>query len=270
MKRKIWLLGIWIFHCTLVLSEAQAAQEDRALSFSLRPLVQYGPVEGFLQTPAGGRPGSSSEKRPALEELNIDDGLFYDLELAAAWKRLAIFAGAQWIHLDGRSTLDEPLITHGESYAAGDQVGAEINFDWYRFGGGWKFEAFEGRVEIAPKLEFALLDFRYELSDAIQNTKRDYMKAVVRPGLLLLYQASPRLVLRVDGATSLPLSNTPQISTVTAGVEYKVFKSQPRIDPWLFLGGGFERIDYEDNQELPNHVELELGPFISGGIVLRF
>ena len=51
---------------------AETAEEDKGYRITFESLYQYGNIRGFLQTPAGGAPGSSSPKRPTFKELGID------------------------------------------------------------------------------------------------------------------------------------------------------------------------------------------------------
>jgi hypothetical protein len=57
---------------------------------------------------------------------------------------------------------------------------------------------------------------------------------------------------------------------VTGTLNFRLWREARRINPSIFLGGGGEWIDYEDNQQLPNHIRAELGPFITAGFSLSF
>src|SRR5438093_7783564 len=57
----------------------------------------YGPVSGHLQTPSGGRPGTSSSDRPTLGEIGINSASIYDAEAMASFGDHGIYLGGQWV-----------------------------------------------------------------------------------------------------------------------------------------------------------------------------
>src|SRR5262249_36729493 len=172
--------------------------------------------------------------------------------------------------LDESAVLSKDLISRGTSFAAGTKVDTDDRFDWYHFGAGWKFTSFKERLELFSKVEGAVLDFSYKLSSPAQSVSRSYTKSAVRLGLDSTYHVNQRLSLNLDGAASIPISNTPQIGTVTGTINYKLLRERHVVDPSVFVGVGAEWIDYEDDQKLSNHVRLELGPCFTAGVSLSF
>lgn len=237
---------------------------------SFRGQFNYGPVDGFLQTPAGGQPGSSSPHRPTLDELHIDDAEFYDLLASVQWRSLRLYAGYQAIPLAGEAVLSETLISRNVSFPAGTRVRSDIDLNWLRAGAGWQFEFVDRRLELIPKAEFAMLDFQYELSGGGQAAGRSYSKGCVRLGLESRYRFSPMVSVSLNAEGALPLDNTPQIAAVTGGVVFDLLPRSRGVRPTLFVGGGAQRIEYEDNQKLPNHLRLDMGPFIATGLAISF
>src|SRR4051794_13083353 len=92
---------------------------------------RYGPVSGFAQTPAGGNPGTSSRNRPTFSELDIHDSINAEASLEASWREHGIYGGGNFIRLDGKSELDESLVSRGTTFPAGDQVRSDVQLDWY-------------------------------------------------------------------------------------------------------------------------------------------
>src|SRR2546422_2109415 len=123
------------------------AQPFDASIITLQGSANFGPMSGFVQTPAGGRPGTSSKHRPTFEELGIDDVCFYDTRLDLQWQSLRLYAGHQFIRLDGSATLAQPLISRGVFFAPGDGVASHQQLDWSRIGAGWKFNFLHHRLE---------------------------------------------------------------------------------------------------------------------------
>ena len=240
------------------------------VEFALHGAYSYGYVDGFTQIPLGGAQGTSSKRRPSFDELGIHDGGFYDVGLDARWGHLGFYGGYQGIELDGHGQLASPLISHGLSFDTGDSIHAKTSFDWFRIGGGWTFGFAGGRLELFPKLDVAVLDFGSHLSDASQTTTRSYAKGCFRLGLESSWQINRILTLRLDGAAATPIANTPQIATLSATLNWRLFPRSRWFRPDLFFGGGAEWIDYQDKQSLPNHVQLTLGPFVTCGLAISF
>lgn len=252
--------------------EKELAQENPhpALEVSLRGGFQYGPVDGFLQTPQGGNPGSSSPRRPTLDELDIHDAAFYDLLASVQWRHLYLYAGYHPIELEGQAVLSESLVSRNVVFPAGTHVRSENDFNWLCVGAGWKFVFADRRLEFIPKIEYALLDFSYKLSGGGQAVDREYIKACVRLGVESRYRFNRVISVSLDAAASVPISNWPQIAAFTGTIEFALLPGSRRVRPTLFLGGGAQRIAYEDTQELPNHFRVDFGPFVTTGLAISF
>jgi len=248
--------------------------EDRSASTSLmtgfRAQFNYGPADGFLQTPAGGQPGSSSRHRPALDELDIDDAAFYDVLASVQWHSLSLYAGGQAIPLKGQGVLSRTLFSRNVTFPAGTRVQSESDLNWLRAGAGWKFCVLDRRLELVPKAEFTVLDFRYELSGGGQAVERSYAKGCVRLGLETRYRFNRMVSVSLNAEGSAPISNTPQIAVLTGGVVFDLLPGNRRVHPTFLVGGGAQRIEYQDNQKLPNHFQVDLGPFVTTGLGISF
>jgi hypothetical protein len=241
-----------------------------ALEVSLRGGFQYGPVDGFFQTPQGGNPGSSSHRRPTLDELDIHDAAFYDVLASVQWQHLSLYASYHRIGLEGQAVLSQSLVSQNVSFPAGTDVRFEDDLNWLCVGGGWKFVFADRRLELIPKAEFALLDFNYKLSGGGQSADRAYMKGCFRLGVESRYRFNRVISLSLEAGAAVPISNWPQIAALTGKIEFALFPERRRIRPMLFLGGGVQRIEYEDSQELPNHFRVDFGPYVTTGLAISF
>lgn len=240
------------------------------LEVSLSGSFRYGPVDGFFQTPQGGNPGSSSHRRPTLDELDIDDATCYDVLASVQWRQLWLYAGYHPMKLNGQAVLSESLVSQNVSFPAGTDVRSENDVNWLSVGGGWKFEFADRRLEIIPKAEFAYLDLNYRLSGGGQTVDREYINGCVRLGLETRYRFNRVISVSLDAGASLPISDWPQIAALTGTIEFALWPEKRRVRPKLFLGGGMQRIDYEDTQELPNHFQVDFGPFVTTGLAISF
>src|SRR5262245_23130873 len=61
---------------------------DHSVTFAAEGGVLYGSVDGYLQTPNGGGPGTTSPHRPTLHELGIDDAVLYEAGMKTQWRSL--------------------------------------------------------------------------------------------------------------------------------------------------------------------------------------
>src|SRR2546426_471163 len=95
---------------------AESEPADPLVTITAEGGVFYGSVGGFLQTPNGGAPGTSSSHRPTLHELGIDDAVLYEAGLRAqrSYAKAAVRLGVEgaWhfnaplsLGLDGAASL---------------------------------------------------------------------------------------------------------------------------------------------------------------------
>jgi hypothetical protein len=260
----------------LAIAPLRAAEPGREeakpwpVTFSLRGSYNFGDVDGFMQTPSGGKPGTSSHERPTFDELNIHDVSFYEGRLDVKWQRLDFFGGYQYIRLDGDGTLSETLVSRGVTFAPGNSFDTKNQFDWFRVGAGWQFDFLEGRLVLMPKFDFAVLDFSYKFSSGGQSVDRSYTKGAPRLGVEAAWRLNRYFSLNLDGSASIPISNTPQIADVVGTVNFDLLPGPHRVKPSLFVGGGAEWIDYEDDQPQSNHIKANIGPFVTAGLSISF
>jgi hypothetical protein len=263
------LITLLVFPGTRIRA-AESEPADYPVTITAEGGVFYGSVDGFLQTPHGGAPGTSSSHRPTLHELGIDDAVLYEAGLRAQWGHLEGLGGAQFIDLSGSATLSQSLVNHGVTFPAGARVHADASLDWYRAGLGWRFEWAEPHLELTPRVEVALLGFSSELTTDDARAQRSYAKAAARLGIAGAWHFNEWLSLGLDGAASLPFENTPQIATVRGAAQWHLAPRNRWLRPTLFLGAGAEWIDYEDRQQVPNHIDTTFGPLVTGGLSLAF
>lgn len=255
---------------TPVVNAAQEQAPEVSLSASLGVLLSYGPVDGSVQTPAGGEPGSSSPGRPTLDELGIDRTTFYDVLAALRWRRWRFYLGSQAIDLSGQAVLSESLTSHNVTFPAGTFMSSDIRFNLLRMGAGSKFNLVGGRLELFPIGELGVLDFSYDISGDGQMTSRDYAKGYLGFGLAGRYHINTRVSAILNAQASVPISNTPRITALTGGFEFDLLPTGHDAHPSIFVGGGAQRIEYQDGQTLPNDIDVELGPFFTAGLSVSF
>jgi hypothetical protein len=250
MKRGVILLASGLF-----LPPHSAALAN---GFGFAVTEGYAPISGYLQTPAGGNPGTSDRKRPTFKELGVDDATYTDVDLYYQRGPYVPYVAMRFLSADSSGILDENLTTQGQSFLKGEPYSQKTSFDIYRLG------LKRDLTYFTPKIELAFMDFNYDFRTAGASAKRSYVKPAVRLGAEKSFNFD-RLDVEIEASGSVPLSNTPDIYSVGVEVKYGIAEG-------LNVGVGVQYfyLDYEDNQDLPNHLRLEMKPALSLLLEYRF
>ncbi|MBI5560583.1 MAG: hypothetical protein HY883_04855 [Deltaproteobacteria bacterium] len=226
--------------------------------FGVRASVGFAPVDGYLQTPAGGKPETSDVKRPTLADLGIRHTVFTDFEASWTNARYIVYIGSRFINISKTGVLEKDLLSRTQ-FHAGEKFDAKIKFNLYRAGIKRRFKYF------APKTEYTVMDFSYRLDTGRACMERAYMKSAVRAGAEGQYDFGTAGA-RLEFASSIPLPNTPTI--FTTGAEFRYWLVPGRFS--LGAGLSYLYLDYEDYQEFSNHLRLEMKPILTVSTELRF
>ena len=231
----------------------------------------YGPMSGYLQTPAGGAPSSTSNKRPKSKELGIDMATMVNLSLSVGKAPHSIYGAGHLVDLSGENTLDEPLIFHGKGYPAGTRVKADVKLNWYEIGYQYNIHFGKERINfsIAPTIAVALWDFSTELESNGEKNSRSYMKGTPRVGLELEWFPMKRLSISGEAIGSVPLKNTPNIYTAGLTGKYNIV-NRDHLKILLIMGVKYNGIYYEDSQTTSNHIRADMGPLGIVGAEIKF
>jgi hypothetical protein len=272
---KVWLLGTCLLLALILSAYSQTwvrQEPDTGFHASLDGSFRYGNINGFLQIPKGGGPGTTSNERPKFHEIGINQAPIGDASLGLEWDNHAIYAGARFVRLSGKNTPSSTLISRGTTFPAGSLVSASTQLDWYR--GGYKYRFFYGNeegayVSLYPSIGFGLLNFDYRLtSPGVLPADRNFSKGAPQLGLRLEWSPGGSFFISGEVTSSLPFSTLLLFSTnLTVG--YQFWGSADR-GARVFLGVGYEVIRYEDNQRVPNHINVAIGPELVIGFRLRF
>jgi hypothetical protein len=273
-------LHLFLFFLLMMIGAAQGQQTAPApaaedFQLTLESRWMYGPVNGHLQTPSGGRPGTTSHKRPSLEELGIDTASIFDGELRATFRDHGLYLGGQWVRWQSDEILDESLLTQGRFITAGSEVAAEVKMDWYRLG--YRHRIQRGNepgvqlpVGIYSRVGVAMLDFRYQLdaSGGIE-VDRQYMKPAMQMGVEMEWHASEKFSIAGELTSTLPFTSWPWIVTASVVAKYD-FVERRGWGVRGYVGAAYEKIGFEDDQEEPNDLNVDFGPMVVVGLELRF
>jgi hypothetical protein len=256
------------------IEESREANKEGALHFEFSAGLSYGSIDGYLQTPSGGNQGTTSHKRPTFDELGINTVLSFDGSVDAHWKMHTLTIGAQLNRFSEDSTIHDPLISQNISFPTNSEVDSDIRLDWYRFGYLYTFDLspkdHKKTFFISPGVDIALLDFHYELKGHEDlHVDRAYKKGGPRLLCNVDWKVIEGLDLQARASGSLPISNTPSIINLSLAAEKHLF-STPGITGSAYLGIAYEKIEYEDNQDVPNHIKAEMRPLVTTGLKMKF
>jgi hypothetical protein len=276
MSRCALLLFRAVVLCTLAAWLSGCAgywtrEPERGFHASADAVFLYGPISGFLQTPAGGNPGTTSHDRPTLKELGIQTAPMADASVTAGWGTHDFYGGARLIGLSGNNILDQTLLTHNVTFPAGTAVSSDVRLNWYRIGYAhrWFFRHDEARLKIDPALEAVIFDFNYSIIGGGQSTSRTYLKGNARLGLHAEWTPDPRFSLLGDVFESVPIPGQPMILTVQTLAGYRLWGTADRGGR-VSLGVGYDQLDLKDLQTVPNHIHADIGPLLLAGLAINF
>lgn len=243
-------------------------REHEGFSVAPQAALLYGDVDGFAQIPRGGQPGTTSAKRPTFDELGIGAVPMADVSLAGAYSDHALYAGARIVEASGSSVLDQPLESHGTAFPQGTALDSGLQLNWYRAGYRYRLAfANDDGMELAvePIAELALLAFSYDLHGAGASTSRAFSKGTARLGIGSSLDFGNGIALSGGLTGSLPIDATPTIFSIFSAVDGRVW-GRPGCEAKLSLGIAYDRLEYQDNQPVPNHVQADIGPSLLFGV----
>jgi hypothetical protein len=250
-------------------ADEPAPSDARPFEFGIDASGFWGPINGYIQIPAGGNPGSTSMRRPTLHELGIDDAGFWDVNLHARYGAFVAFGGYTGLELDSSGTLAEPLVSHDVPFPAGSPFNHSTSLNTGYVGAGWRFEFAGARLQLMPKIDIAILDFSYRLESPGLLAARAFSDVAVRLGADGSWALGHGFAVELSGEGSLPIGQMPQIASVTGRLSYALFPSSP-VRAKVYLGMGGRWIDFEDGQTVPNHIHVSSGPLVTGGFSIAF
>jgi hypothetical protein len=255
------------FSMPLAASRAQDLfRVDGGTSFLL------GSIDGYLQTPAGGSPGTTSIDRPTFEELGIKSVHGGDFWADVSYGHHGLYLGGRITHLSGGGTLDEPLVSQSLAFAAGLSVETNIQLDWYRLGYRYllPFKWGSTTIELSPSIGATLLDFQYTLTgEGMDGADRSYSKVGAQVGCGLTWTLTKRWSVCGQVLAPIPFSDAPEIRSAQVTLKYSFLEHKGMSISGL-VGVGYEQIRYEDGQTVPNEVEANMGPMGVLGLEIRF
>lgn len=236
-----------------------------------RLLVLYGSLDGSMEVSSGGAPGTSTAGRPGLGELGIDEGLMVDLSVArrTSWGRAYL---AQRISSQSeRDTLAQAVTADGLTFAAGTPVRSGLDLNWTRVGHEWRYEVARTQTDsfgLLPSVEALLFNMEFELEDGTNGAaaRRTVIEPNLRGGLGVDWTGQRTWRAWAGGFASLPLDDQPEITTLEAGIDYRLPQTE-RLLVDLGLAVVFDSIELDSDAE---RIDVEYGPALSVMLRVKF
>ena len=239
----------------------------------------YGQADGRLQTPAGGRQGSVTPSEPQFDEsgtlsLEVVFGRRFGQHLAFVSYRNWGFEGNDtYQSLRQNNPVvglpNDCVLIQNAQFCNGDEVTARVDMDWLSFGYGYAldFTLSGGRdLLVVPYVQADIYRFEMEI-DHVDDAKaaqygrvdRRYNKAGLRVGGILEYDQNDWLSWGGKLATSIVLAATPSTTDIEAYARFRLWDSANTRGS-LRAGVGYTYFRYNDNQTVPNQLEVNIGP----------
>jgi hypothetical protein len=196
-----------------------------------------------------------------------------DVSLTGGLRNNALYGGARFVYLKGTNVLDSTLISHGTTFPAGSEVKGDVQLNWYRFGYQHRFLWGDDQgktIGLYPGIGAALFDFKYRLEGPSNlSANRGYIKIAPQIGLDCEWMLTKRFAISGGVQGTLPISNMPFILSTEVVGSYRLWANEGRRVV-LFLGVGYDRVEYKDRQDVPNHIKADIGPQVLTGLQVHF
>jgi hypothetical protein len=125
-------------------------------------------------------------------------------------------------------------------------------------------------VSFYPAIGFALFNFDYNLNGTPRlSASRSFAKAAPQLGLKSEWIPAGPFSLSAEVLSSLPFSTLPLLLSVDLTMGYQLWGRHDH-GGMAYLGIGYDRINEEDNQKVPNHIKASIGPELVVGLKVSF
>jgi hypothetical protein len=236
-------------------------------------LYERSPASGFLQVPTAGVPISTTPKRPSLNELGINSfgktNPFFQIGFKQDWSVIRLYGDYEYNHMTPSNTLKENLQTHFYFIGAGTLVETNIWFDLFRLGVARKINCCTNRCIFSLGCELAAFNFHYQFFNPNHIQGRNILHTTGCASLNFEQVINSYLTLNLNATSTLPEATDLQTQRLAADLYLKILTSK-KITTKLLLGVGYQRIDFKDGQQMPNHLVINMAPIARVGLITNF
>jgi hypothetical protein len=243
---------------------------------TIEGLWLYGPVTGHLQTPSGGRIGTTNRDRPAFGEIGINTASIFDAEIMPAIRDHGMYIGGQWIRLEGERNLEQSLLSQGETFLLGSRIESHVQLDWYRIGYRYRIQRGDEaglelpNTEIYSRLGAVMLDYRYDLDGAGgTQVNQEFIRIAPQMGVEMEWHVNRIFSLAGEFTSTLPFQNLPWIITAQLAGKVRMIENNGMSLNGT-IGAAYEKIFLHTSQDQSNEINADFGPMLMVGLELRF
>jgi hypothetical protein len=226
----------------------------------------YDQITGLAQTPKGGQPGTTTLDKPTFADLGIHHAGTWELGLGIDHHGYVAQLQYRKLGARGSKTLNQDLITHDRLITAGNQFHLQVDYDWSSLGIG-KAIPFYGFV-LTPMLAANWIWYEYDYHSIPAASNRAFTFFGGTFGAILRKDWQ-RWGFDLEAKLPIPANNV-QLYTFKAGIDYQLFQSVHHIRELPRLSVECLRVDYEDEQTIPNHIRYQVAPGLLAGLTVIF
>ena len=252
-----------IMFCSSSLLHAFESNDGISLSLNNK----LGKVSGYIQIPSGGEKGTTSDRRPTLLELGIDNIKTFE---AAFWYNKNQHGLGLILHpirFTGSTILNQDLIFHNLDYLKGSKVEYDIKLDWYEIGYSYKY-SLSKNFNISPTIRGVIWDFKTELTVDNISDDRNFNSGGCRIGLIGDWNINKWFSISVEGIIPLPFNV--QIYTFNINGNVNILKKKD-YQLSIYSGISYEKMYFKDGQDdEQNNIDINFGPIWYYGLTISF
>lgn len=265
------VLGAGLPACARQGALAPLPADRPRVGVEFRAEARAGSPGGYVQTPKGGAPGTTTTARPTFDELGVEVGWAPAADLRLAWRRHRLHLGGAFWVLHGEETLTTPLRTYDTAFPAGTRLASEteIGTSWATYGYALDLGRRSGAFTFTPEVGAYGYHLRYQVSGDGVTLPRQFNAFSPLVGSELAWTPGGRIRLTFDSHLVLD-------EVFDKGSPTTAYEGALRLhfdlgrNGALHLGVGFTHVEHHDSQEVPNDAELDVLPWFSLGGTLRF
>jgi hypothetical protein len=167
-----------------------------------------------------------------------------------------------FLKFDSNTTLDQTINFNGSTFAAGTQVGSDLEIHYGRLGWIWQPIAIPGILKVGPMLELkgVVIDANVETRNAVPAIEEGKELGLILPtiGAALDFTAIPKVDLFAE-ISGLPAGSLGHVLDAEAGIRVKPL-------PFFTISAGYRLFDVkiehsDDSAEATLH-----GPFVGASV----
>ncbi len=260
--KKYLLNGLLLLALSLIALSSLAAPLQVQLSGS----YIYSDVNGFIQIPIGGRPGTTTLYKPNLSDIGINHDDLWNTQLDLMKNAWGAFLNYQNQEQTGHAVLSQTLLTHGVDFPVGTSVSSKIKFNLLTAGAYYNFT--HQQLTVRPILAVTDLNFYYSLASQTKFAKRHFTHVTPRIGLGFIYQINPKFNVSLTGLSSIPDLVHTAVYSIEAKGDYTFYQTS-HYSVNGFVGLAYQQIKFKDQQTVPNNIQLTNWPMVFIGLSIK-